>query len=357
MCGRKVVENVDFKTLTTRPQNEYLNPFENDLYKLIGKVEFMNTKNVFQKKLAEDIENIQSSKDMFVFVDKSTNLYQMSREKYRILLHDNITKTYQKTAVNTKGNIDKESKRFAKSMNLDDKMECYSHQNAFITLKDHKENFSNSTKCRLVNPSKSEVGLISKKYLSNIMSEVKEKTGVNQWRNTSTVIVDWFKSLVNRSKLKFIKFDIAQFYPSISEEVLDKAINYAKRYTNICDNVSTAIKLARKSLLFNEEIAWVKKGGKTFDVTMGRYDEMEICELVGLYLLDKLSKILDKADGALYRDDGLTTINNSNGPLMDKLKKKIIALFKEENFSITIDTNLEETDFLDVTFSLKTFCI
>ena len=90
---------------------------------------------------------------------------------------------------------------------------------------------------------------------------------------------------------------------------------------------------------------------------MGRYDEMEICELVRLYFLDKLSKILDKDDGALYRDDGLTTINNSNGPLMDKLKKKIIALFKEENFSITIDTNLEETDFLDVTFSLKTFCI
>ena len=147
------------------------------------------------------------------------------------------------------------------------------------------------------------------------------------------------------------------FYPSISKEVLDKAINYAKRYTNICGNVSTAIKLARKSSLFNEEIAWVKKGGKTFDVTMGRYDETKICGLVGLCLLDKLSKILDKADGALYRDDGLTTVNNSNGPLMDKLKKKIIALFKEGNLPITTDTNLEETDFLDVTFSLKTFRI
>ena len=141
----------------------------------------MNTKNVFQKKLAEDVEDIQSSKDMFVFADKSTNLYQMSSEKCKILLHDNITKTYQKAAVNTKRNIDKESKRFAKSINLDDKMKCYSHRNAFITLKDHKEKFKNSTKCRLINPSKSEVGLISKKYLSNIISEVKEKTGVNQW--------------------------------------------------------------------------------------------------------------------------------------------------------------------------------
>ena len=58
------VKTFGFKTLKTPPQNEYLNPFENNLYKLIGKVEFMNIKNVFQKKLAEDVENIQPSKDM-----------------------------------------------------------------------------------------------------------------------------------------------------------------------------------------------------------------------------------------------------------------------------------------------------
>ena len=66
-------------------------------------------------------------------------------------------------------------------------MECYSDQNTFINLiktirpKDHKENFRNNTKYRLINPSKSEIGLISKKYLSNIIPEVKEKTGTNQW--------------------------------------------------------------------------------------------------------------------------------------------------------------------------------
>ena len=97
------------------------------------------------------------------------------------------------------------------------------------------------------------------------------------------------------------KFDMAEFYPSASEELLDKAINYAKWYTDICDNVITAIKLARKSLLFNEETAWVKKGGKTFDVTMGSYDGAEICELVGLYLLDKPSGILDKIDRVLIQ--------------------------------------------------------
>ena len=59
---------------------------------------------------------------------------------------------------------------------------------AYITLKDHKENFRNNTKCRLINPSKSEVGLVSKSYLSNIIASISKKTKVNQWRNTSTVI-------------------------------------------------------------------------------------------------------------------------------------------------------------------------
>ena len=90
---------------------------------------------------------------------------------------------------------------------------------------------------------------------------------------------------------------------------------------------------------------------------MGSYDEAEICKLVGLYLLDKLLKILDKANGGLYRDDGLAPVNNSNGPLMDKLRKKFLKkknLFKEENLSIIIDTNLDGADFLDVTFNFKT---
>ena len=117
---------------------------------------------------------------------------------------------------------ERESKRFAKSINLDDKIECNSKNLNFITLKDHKENSRNNAKCRLINPLKSEVGPIMKKYLSNIISEVKEKAGVNQWRKTFTVI-DWFKNVGNKNKRKFIKFYIAELYPSISEELLDNA--------------------------------------------------------------------------------------------------------------------------------------
>ena len=39
---------------------------------------------------------------------------------------------------------------------------------------------------------------------------------------------------------------------------------------------------------------------------------------------------------------------------MEKLKKDIVSMFKKEGLSITIDTNLKETDFLDVSFNITT---
>ena len=85
-----------------------------------------------------------------------------------------------------------------------------------------------------------------------------------------------------------------------------------------------------------------------FDVTMGCYDGADVCELVGLYLLDKLSSLIDKSQ------IGLTVIHNPNGPKLDKLRKEIIKIFKTEGVNITIETNLTTTDFLDVSFDLST---
>ena len=106
-------------------------------------------------------------------------------------------------------------------------------------------------------------------------------------------------------------------------------------------------------ILFSKNGTWVKKGGnELFDVTMGSFDGAEVCELVGLYLLDKLSELLGKDNVGLYRDDGLAAVKSTSGPVLDKMRKNIITLFKNEGLGITIDTNLIETDFLDVTFDL-----
>ena len=87
---------------------------------------------------------------------------------------------------------------------------------------------------------------------------------------------------------------------------------------------------------------------------MGSFDGAEVCELVGLYLLNKIKSLLGSKNVGLYKDDGLAIIQKANGPKVDRLRKAIISLFKDEGLSITIDTNLIETDFLDVSFNLNT---
>ena len=82
---------------------------------------------------------------------------------------------------------------------------------------------------------------------------------------------------------------------------------------------------------------------------MGSFDGPKICELVGLYFLDKLSRLIQRENVGLYRDDVLAVINSSSGPVLDKMGKNIIDLFKND-----IETNLFETGFIDVTFNLAT---
>ena len=168
------------------------------------------------------------------------------------------------------------------------------------------------------------------------------------------MVIDWFKNLVDKQNRKFIKFNIAEFYPPISEDLLKKSINYAKSFTTIEEKGISAINTACKSLLFKYE-TWVKKSSNDLsDVTRGSFDGAEICELVCLYLLNKLSKVLGNDNVGLYRDDRLAAIKSTSGPILDKMRENIIAVFKEEGLTITIDTNLIETDFLDVTFNLAT---
>ena len=125
-----------------------------------------------------------------------------------------------------------------------------------------------------------------------------------------------------------------------------------------CCTIPTAtidtIKHCRKSLLFSQNNVWVKKDNPEFDVTMGSYDGAEICELVGLYLLEELTNIISKESVGLYRDDGLAILPNTSGPETERLKKKIRKLFKNNKLKITIEAGMHQTDFLDVTFNAST---
>ena len=121
-------------------------------------------------------------------------------------------------------------------------------------------------------------------------------------------VITWFKSIENKRSSSFIKFDIVDFYPSITKELLTKSINYAKSIPTIVEKVITTISHVRKSLLFDKTRVWIKKNNPDFDVTVGSYDGSEVCELVGLYLLTLLTNEFARSNRfiiGLYRDDGL----------------------------------------------------
>ena len=96
-----------------------------------------------------------------------------------------------------------------------------------------------------------------------------------------------------------------------------------------------------------------KLENQDFDVTMGSYDRVKVCELVGLCLLNLLTNEFGKHNIGLYRDDCLSCFKKISGPDSEKIKQKMCKILKENGLKITVECNLTITDFLDVTFNLK----
>ena len=276
----------------------------------------------------------------------------MHPKDHEKLLKNSITKTYKKAPTKLEKSINLEAKNIAKNINLADRIEHLPRAESLITLKDHKDNFTKNPTCCLINPSKNELGKISKSILERVNRTLVEQLKYNQWKNTNNAI-EWFANITNKQNCTFIQFDIKELYPSITEEILDTAITFARNHADINNAELRIIKHCRKSLLFSNKEAWKKKyTDSSFDVTMGSYGGAEICELVGIYTLSKLKNITSKDDIGLYRDDGLILLRELNGQQIDKIRKNI-KVFKSIGFQIEIETNLDQVNFLDITFNLR----
>ena len=61
---------------------------------------------------------------------------------------------------------------------------------------------------------------------------------------------------------------------------------------------------------------------------MGCYDGAEICKLVGVYIQNKLCKLMNKKEFGLYRDDGLGVLRNTSGPEVDRKQRALSRYLK-----------------------------
>ena len=155
---------------------------------LISNIHFKHIPDSFQRQLKNDMTKICSSSNIFVPADKTRNIYSMNASHYDKLLMENITKTYKKANSDDVKIVDLEAKKIASSLNLHDRMQKLKPCESYITLKDHKDNFLSKPACRLINPTKSEVGKVSKCLLEKVCQKVRSDLNFNQWSNSGSVL-------------------------------------------------------------------------------------------------------------------------------------------------------------------------
>ena len=125
---------------------------------MISNINFQSVKDIFQKKLKEEIPKIKQSPNVFVFADKTSNIYEMPQQQYKKLLYDNVIKAYKKAPPKLETSINLEPNNITELINLNDCIKCIARTPAFITLKDHKPDFRQNPSCGLINPAKNELG-------------------------------------------------------------------------------------------------------------------------------------------------------------------------------------------------------
>ena len=79
-----------------------------------------------------------------------------------------------------------------------------------------------------------------------------------------------------------------------------------------------------------------KNEEENFDVPMGCRDGVEIRELVGTFILNKISPIMQEQNNiGLYSDDDFGIFRNLSQPNIERKKKEIIKIFKSFGLHIT----------------------
>ena len=341
----------NFKSNKKPPKNKELVAFKKDLIDIVKKIEFENRPNSYQRRLNVEKNNIINNGNIIVSADKTNNHYEMSANDYTTLLAKNVNKEYKLQTSRNIRRINIAHKAIVNKLDLEDRVFKTVERDSFITLKDHKPDFLNKPKCRLLNPAKPEVGRISHIILKKIVNIVRQKTKLSQWKNVYACI-DWFKLLKNKNNSNFIIYDIVNFYPSISEDLLNAALNWASKYIPISADDRNTILQARKPLLVFDGKCWTKIENPDFDVSMGSYDGAEICDICGLFLLAELEKLGLNGKFGSYKDDGLG-VTTASPRQTEKIKQEICKLYKKHGLQVTIEANKKCVQFLDAEFDLN----
>ena len=168
-------DNYGFKTAECPFSVKELVPFENDVMDMIKNLQFKRINNKFQSNSKNDIRQTRESNNLFVSADKSRIIHKVSNASYERMMHENVAKTYKKFNTNKSISINFKAKQIASKLEIDDSVQKLDENEAYVTIKDHKEGFPDKMSCRVINPCKADIGKISKQILDRVNIIILEK--------------------------------------------------------------------------------------------------------------------------------------------------------------------------------------
>ena len=109
-----ISDNFGLPSNNSAPHINELKSFEDDVARMISNIEFRNIKDPFLNNIAKDLKEVNSSRKVLVFADKTRNLYETTPEEYDKLVTENITKSYKLGSKSLADDINSELQTIAK---------------------------------------------------------------------------------------------------------------------------------------------------------------------------------------------------------------------------------------------------
>ena len=169
--------------------------------------------------LRRDLSDIKAKQKILVKGDKSRRIFLVPKDEYVKDMKAEISKKYKKGDRDMVLDVNREAAKISSKLEVADRIDALPESEAFLSFKDHKPNFPMRKEVRLLNPSKSNIGKISKKFLDRINTDLRQKTQFNQWKSTNECL-SWFRALETKPDFRFVKMDIQQFYSEIGLKFL-----------------------------------------------------------------------------------------------------------------------------------------
>ena len=89
-------------------------------------------------------------------------------------------------------------------LGISERLEVVRKVDTYLLLKDHKDSFYREKQCRLINPTKNQLGIVSKKILDVINAKARSCLKVNQLRSTQDAI-DWYNQIEDKKLRLYLR--------------------------------------------------------------------------------------------------------------------------------------------------------